>query len=80
MCTQELKNFVEGASHGVILFTLGSLVKGSSLPDQSKQAFINAFARIPQRVIWKFEDSIDGLSDNVLLSKWLPQRDILGKD
>ncbi len=42
-------------------------------------AFKNAFAEIPQRVIWKFEDHIQDLPTNVLLSKWLPQRDILGK-
>lgn len=41
-------------------------------------AFRDAFVEIPQRVIWKFEKQIENLSDNVMLTKWMPQRDILG--
>lgn len=41
-------------------------------------AFRDAFAEIPQRVIWKFEEKIENLTDNVMLTKWMPQRDILG--
>lgn len=46
----------------------------------AKTAFVNAFAAIPQRVIWKFEEPIEDITDNVLLSSWIPQRDILGRN
>lgn len=41
---------------------------------------MNAFSQIPQKIIWKFEDPIDYVPPNVLQMKWLPQRDILGKE
>lgn len=66
------------AKHGVILFSLGSLVSGMALTQKVKTALKEAFAEIPQRVIWKFDEDLEGLSDNVLVSKWLPQKEILG--
>ncbi len=49
------------------------------MPSEMKRAFAEAFAQIPQQVIWKFEEQIENLSDNVRLMDWVPQRDILGK-
>lgn len=74
-----MKKFIDEATHGVILFTLGSAVKGSALPLEKKRAFLEAFSSIKQRVLWKFEEPIDDLPENIMLSNWLPQRDILGK-
>ena len=71
--------FIDGASHGVILFTLGSAVKTSSLSSKKREEFVKAFATIPQRVIWNFEGRIENLPNNIMLSSWTPQRDILGK-
>ena len=48
------------------------------MPEEYKKIFVNVFAKLKQRVIWKFEDDMEGVSDNVLVSKWLPQQDILG--
>ena len=39
---------------------------------------VEVFSLLKQRVIFKWEeDHLDGKPDNVLLSKWLPQQDIL---
>ena len=39
---------------------------------------VDVFARLKQQVIWKWEtEEMEGKPDNVLLSKWLPQQDIL---
>lgn len=43
-----------------------------------KKIFKETFAEIPQAVIWKFEEQVEGLSDNVMVSSWVPQREILG--
>lgn len=41
-------------------------------------ALLKVFARLPQRVIWKWEtEDIQGLPENVLVLRWLPQYDLL---
>ncbi|XP_049937986.1 UDP-glucosyltransferase 2-like [Schistocerca serialis cubense] len=75
---KDIKDFLDGAKHGVIYFSLGSNVRSATLPEHKKQAFIDAFRELPQRVIWKFEeDTLTNLPPNVLVRKWLPQQDIL---
>lgn len=52
------------------------------MPDRIKDIFVRVFARIPQRVFWKWEKDnlkMGQLSDNVQLVDWLPQQDLLGK-
>lgn len=50
------------------------------MPPEKRQAFINAFNRLPQRVIWKWEnDTMEGITDNIMIGKWMPQFDILSK-
>lgn len=74
----DLEAFVEGSGeHGVILMSLGTLVKGLPLDITSEIAA--AFARLPQRVIWRHPgDRPDNLGNNTLLVKWMPQNDLLG--
>lgn len=76
---QHLEEFIIGAEEGVILFSLGSIATAKDLSVETRKVFRNVFAKIPQRVIWKFAEHIDGLSDNVLISEWISQQDILGK-
>lgn len=64
----------------MILFTFGSTTKGKTVNLEMRNAFKNAFAELQERVIWKFDDKIDGVTDNVMVSNWLPQRDILGRN
>ena len=75
---QDLQKFIDEATHGVVLFTFGSVVRANSLPPETKDAFLHAFAAIPQKVIWKFDEPIENLPENIMISDWLPQRDILG--
>lgn len=76
---QNIKNFIDGAKHGAILFTFGSITKSNLISPEMRTLLRDAFAQIPERVIWKFEEKIEGLSNNVMLVDWVPQRDILGK-
>lgn len=50
----------------------------SKFPKEKIDAFLNAFSKLKQRVIWKFEDESYEVPTNVLVRKWLPQSDILG--
>lgn len=76
---QTISKFLDDAKEGVIVFSLGGVTRGSTLTTEMRNAFMNAFFRIPQKIIWKFEDPLENVPSNVLLMKWLPQRDVLGK-
>lgn len=75
-----MKTFADGANDGFIVFTLGSNAKVSTMPENIKQIFIRVFARLPQRVFWKWETEMEmsEVSPNVKLVDWLPQQDLLG--
>ncbi|KAF5270902.1 hypothetical protein FQR65_LT17760 [Abscondita terminalis] len=77
--TGNLKKFMDDATEGAILFSLGSNVKSSELSKKSTLGIIKCFSKLPYKVFWKFEKS-DTLTvpQNVLISNWLPQRDLLG--
>jgi len=50
------------------------------MPNDTLQAFMNAFAKLPQRVFWKWEAEIpENIPPNVMMAKWLPQQDLIGK-
>lgn len=79
---EPLRTLVENAEEGFIIFSFGSLVKGSSLPRKQMKAIINAFARLPQTIFWKWEDDISDaikIPKNVKFEKWLPQYDLLNQ-
>ncbi|KAH8317138.1 hypothetical protein KR074_001979, partial [Drosophila pseudoananassae] len=74
----DIKAFLDEAEHGVIYFSLGSQVRSADMSPETRQIFLNVFAELKQRVLWKFEDDkISHLPANVKVSKWLPQSDIL---
>ncbi|XP_076065879.1 UDP-glycosyltransferase UGT5-like isoform X2 [Oratosquilla oratoria] len=74
---QDLAQWIEEAEHGVIYFNLGSVTQGAFLTDEYRNIFLKTFAKMKQRIIWKFEKNLEGCPDNVLIRKWLPQQDIL---
>lgn len=74
---QDILEFIEQSPHGVVYFTFGSIVKMSSLPRHVQKAFVEALARIPERVLWKYEGDIEDKPTNVMTKQWLPQREIL---
>jgi glucuronosyltransferase len=64
----------------VIYFSLGSNLKSSEMPETTKNALTDAFSKLKQRILWKWEtDTMPGKPNNVKLGNWLPQADILGK-
>ncbi|CAL4063762.1 unnamed protein product, partial [Meganyctiphanes norvegica] len=76
---EEMLDWIEGSGDtGVIYFSLGSVAKGDSVPAKYRALFVEAFRQLKQRVIWKYEQDLPGLSDNVMLTDWAPQQDILG--
>ncbi|XP_049862076.1 UDP-glycosyltransferase UGT5-like isoform X2 [Schistocerca gregaria] len=75
---RNIQDFLDGAKNGVIYFSLGTNVKGSTISEHKRIAFLEAFVQLPQRVLWKWEgDSLPGQPENVMIAKWLPQQDVL---
>lgn len=56
------------------------MIQAKTLPEDKKDAFLQAFSELPQRVLWKWEaDTLPGKPKNVWTEKWCPQNDILSK-
>nr|XP_017035577.1 UDP-glycosyltransferase UGT5 [Drosophila kikkawai] len=73
-----IQKFLDEAEHGAIYFSLGSQVRSADMPAEKLNIFLGVFARLKQRVLWKFEDDkLPNLPGNVKVEKWLPQADIL---
>lgn len=57
---------------------MGSLLRGETFAAEKRQMFLNVFNKIPQRILWKWEGELTGKPSNIMIRKWMPQRDILG--
>jgi glucuronosyltransferase len=75
---EDMQSFLDGAKDGAILFSLGSNAKSTYLPESKIAVLLKVFGMIKQRVVMKWEsDELPGKPQNVFISKWLPQDDIL---
>nr|XP_055062047.1 UDP-glucuronosyltransferase 2A3-like [Misgurnus anguillicaudatus] len=75
---QDLEGFLESSGdHGVIVMSLGTFV--GQLPDDVAEAFAEAFAELPQKIIWGYKGRRpSALGNNTLIMDWIPQNDLLG--
>nr|XP_003414228.1 UDP-glucuronosyltransferase 2B4-like isoform X4 [Loxodonta africana] len=75
---KEIEEFVQSSGkHGVVVFTLGSMV--SNITEERANTIASALAQIPQKVLWRFDGKKpDTLGPNTRLFKWIPQNDLLG--
>ncbi|XP_049742078.1 UDP-glucuronosyltransferase 2B4-like isoform X2 [Elephas maximus indicus] len=75
---KEIEEFVESSGkHGVVVFTLGSMV--TNITEERANTIASALAQIPQKVLWRFDGKKpDTLGPNTRLFKWIPQNDLLG--
>lgn len=70
---------MDTSEHGVVYFSLGSVVKSSKMPKEKVSLLLSELAKIKQVVLWKWEDDqLPNLPKNVIIRKWFPQNDILG--
>ena len=54
------------------------MIQGSDWPVEKRNAFIKVFSQLKEKVIWKFEnETLLDKPDNVMISPWIPQHDIL---
>jgi len=77
---QELQEYLDEAPDGAIYFSMGSNLQSYLMPESKVNAFLGAFSKLKQRVLWKWEsDTLPRQANNVNFCKWLPQTDILGE-
>lgn len=75
----DLKNFLDNSKEGVIYFSMGSNLKSKNLSPENIKVLMDVFRKLPVKILWKFEDeNLPNKPENVKISKWLPQRGILG--
>ncbi|KAL5240578.1 hypothetical protein ACI65C_007988 [Semiaphis heraclei] len=73
----DILEYIDNSPHGVIYFTLGSIVEMSTLPEHIQNAYKDGLSQVPQRVLWKYEGEMKNKPTNVMTRKWFPQREIL---
>ncbi|KAJ3642479.1 hypothetical protein Zmor_025262 [Zophobas morio] len=74
----DLQKFLDESKEGVIYFSMGSNLKSTELPPKTRNAFLNTFAKMKMKILWKWEeDVLPGQPKNVKSGKWLPQQEIL---
>ncbi|XP_036413343.1 UDP-glucuronosyltransferase 2C1-like isoform X1 [Colossoma macropomum] len=75
---QDLEDFVQSSGeHGIIVMSLGTFI--DHLPHDVANAVAEAFAELPQKVIWRYQgERPSTLGNNTLLLDWIPQNDLLG--
>ena len=77
---QDLQKYLDEAPDGVIYFSMGSDLSSTSMAESKRNAFLGAFSKLTQHVLWKWEsDTLPGQPSNVKLGKRLPQSDNLGE-
>lgn len=76
----ELDSFISGSESGAVLFSLGTNVRSEFMSKEKQNVFLDVFRQMPKyRFLWKLENNTNELHipENVMISQWLPQSDIL---
>lgn len=74
----ELKTFLDNSKNGVVYLSFGSNVQSKDLSPDILEMFLKVFGSLDCDVLWKFEkDDLPNKPKNVMISKWLPQGDML---
>jgi glucuronosyltransferase len=75
----KIGDFMNKSKNGVVYVSFGSVMRASMMPESRRKLLLSVFARFPDYdFIWKWEtETMDDKPSNVMLSKWLPQQDIL---
>ncbi|XP_069355759.1 UDP-glucosyltransferase 2-like isoform X1 [Maniola hyperantus] len=74
----DLKAYLESSKHGVIYLSFGTNALSGMIPHDKVQTIIKVLSNLPYDVLWKWDkDELPGKSNNIKISKWFPQSDLL---
>nr|AEW43117.1 UDP-glycosyltransferase UGT33F3 [Helicoverpa armigera] len=75
---KDLKTYLDSSKNGVIYISFGTNVDPAALPADRIEVLVKTFSKLPYDVLWKWNnDVLPGRTDNIRISKWLPQSDLL---
>ncbi|XP_026736019.1 UDP-glucuronosyltransferase 2B18-like [Trichoplusia ni] len=75
---KDLKSYLDSSKNGVIYISFGTNVDPTMLPADRIKVLVKAFSQLPYDVLWKWNgDELPGRTENIRISKWLPQSDLL---
>ncbi|CAG5010947.1 unnamed protein product [Parnassius apollo] len=74
---KDLQKLLDESKKGVIYFSLGSIIQGKDLPENMKRELIEYFGQLEQTVLWKIEEQLADLPQNIHILDWAPQDSIL---
>lgn len=74
---KDIKDFMDGAEHGVVVLTMGMTYVPSDIPPHLERRLIKAFSQLKQRVIMKLHQIPSDLPSNIMVRKILPQQAIM---
>lgn len=77
---RDIAEFLDNAPEGVLYFSLGSMIKLTTMSPDKMDVILNVIDSIPRKVLWKWEsEQLPRQMSNVMTKKWLPQFDVLSK-
>ncbi|XP_041988983.1 UDP-glucosyltransferase 2-like [Aricia agestis] len=74
---KDLEEIMSTSKNGVIYFSLGSWYQSTFLPRQTILDLVKLFGQLEYTVLWKYEDTLENIPDNLHIRPWLPQPSIL---
>jgi glucuronosyltransferase len=75
---KDIAEFLDNAHEGVLFFSMGSMIKTSTISQEKLDAILEVIGSISRKVIWKWDaDELPPKLDNVMVRKWLPQFDVM---
>ncbi|KOB70593.1 UDP-glucosyltransferase, partial [Operophtera brumata] len=73
----DIQEILDSSTNGVVYFSMGSILKSSDLPAETKRGLLKLLGELPYTVLWKFEEQLKDLPKNLHVKAWMPQAAIL---
>ncbi|CAH0713973.1 unnamed protein product, partial [Brenthis ino] len=75
---ENLKTYLDSAERDVIYLSFGTNILPQMMPSDKVDIMVKVLSSLPYNVLWKWNDEeLHGKSDNINISKWYPQSDLL---
>ncbi|XP_025268342.1 UDP-glucuronosyltransferase 2B19-like [Camponotus floridanus] len=73
-----IRKFLDEATDGVVIISLGTNVKWKSIGLDKLEAVTQALSKLKQRALWKLDIEMPfQVPNNIMILKWMPQNEIL---
>ncbi|CAG9568602.1 unnamed protein product [Danaus chrysippus] len=75
---KDLEIYLNSSRHGVIYVSFGTNVLSSMISTDKIDNIVKVLSKLPYDVLWKWDgEELPGKSENIRISKWFPQSDLL---